>query len=74
MTPHHNFVFKTTQLLQETYINMPRRVRALSASLADNVHAVADAGQVAIERSATAVQRVLHRDEVPEWSKFIRDS
>ena len=54
---------------------MARRVRALSATITDNIQAsalvITDAGQEAITRSTNAVQRILHRDQVPEWSTCI---
>ena len=54
---------------------MSGHVRALSASLGDKVHdsaqAITDAGQAAVHKTTTAIQRVVHRDEVPEWSTFV---
>ena len=53
---------------------MSGHVRALSASLGDKVHdaahAITDAGQDAVDASTTAIQRIVHRDEAPEWSTF----
>ncbi|KAM0806227.1 hemolysin-III related-domain-containing protein [Usnea florida] len=52
---------------------MSGHVRALSASLGDKVHdsaqAITNAGQAAVHKTTTAIQRVVHRDEVPDWMR-----
>lgn len=57
---------------------MSRHVRALSVTITDNIQAsaqvITDAGQGAINKSTNAVQRILNRDQVPEWSTYIPEN
>ena len=54
---------------------MAKHVRALSATITNNIQSsgntIAEAGQEAITRSTNAVQRILHYDQLPEWSTYI---
>ena len=52
---------------------MAKHARTLSESITHNIqvstHAVAEAGQEAVTRSADAIQHILHYDQLPNWMK-----
>lgn len=57
----------SSRLFSYTRDNMKKHIRALSATVANNI---ADAGQEAVTRSANVVQHVLPYDQLPEWVRI----
>ena len=78
--PHNNGLLvtmsstKPLSLLELDTIIMMRHVRKISENLSNTIqvsaHVVSEASHEAVNRSADAVQHILHYDQLPDWMKI----